>query len=143
MGSRMRILLTLAAAIALVTAIAAPAASPSLTDVTNAKHFFWAPRQNPQGTVADSASNDLVYHGGSVGDGAIGSSTRFSARPYAVMSAGTAVGSVQTPLSWRFGFVMKPLPPTQLVDPGSTSLQYCVCTPAQGLPPTFPKKDWM
>src|SRR5262249_35298583 len=72
MGSRMRILLTLAAAIALVTAIAAPAASPSLTDVTNAKHFFWAPGQNPQGTVADSASNDLVYHGGSVGDGAIG-----------------------------------------------------------------------
>jgi hypothetical protein len=71
----MRILLTLAAAIALVTAIAAPAASPSLTDVTNAKHFFWAPGQNPQGTVADSASNDLVYHGGSVGDGAIGVET--------------------------------------------------------------------
>jgi hypothetical protein len=38
----------------------------------NAKHFFWAPGQNPQGTVADSASNDLIYHGGNAGSGAIG-----------------------------------------------------------------------
>src|SRR5262249_45404935 len=76
MGSRTRILLTLAAAIAVVAAIAAPAASPSLTDVTHSKHFFYAlGGQTPQATVADSASNDLVYHGGNVGDGAIGVET--------------------------------------------------------------------
>src|SRR6185312_6781561 len=40
--------------------------------LTNAKHFFWAPGQNPAGTVADSASNELSYHGGSAGSGAIG-----------------------------------------------------------------------
>jgi serine protease len=38
---------------------------------TNPKHFFWAPGQNPQGTVA-SAANDLIYHGGNLGSGAIG-----------------------------------------------------------------------
>jgi hypothetical protein len=47
-------------------------ATAGSTPLTNAKHFFWAPGQNPQGTVADSASNDLIYHGGNAGDGAIG-----------------------------------------------------------------------
>jgi serine protease len=37
----------------------------------NAKHFFFAPGQ-PGATVADSTANDLIYHGGNAGDGAIG-----------------------------------------------------------------------
>jgi hypothetical protein len=36
---------------------------------------------------------------------------------------------------------MKPEPPTQLVEPTSTPLQYCVCTPAHGLPPTLVKNE--
>jgi hypothetical protein len=50
--------------------------------VTNGKHFFWAPGQAgtsalaaPAATAADSASNDLIYHGGSIGNGAIGVET--------------------------------------------------------------------
>ncbi len=58
------------------------------------------------------------------------------------MSAGTGVGSVQTPFSWCFGFVTKPVPPTQLVEPGSVPRQYCVCTPAQGLPPMSAKNEF-
>jgi hypothetical protein len=38
----------------------------------NAKHFFWAPGQGAQSTVADSTANDLVWHGGNAGAGAIG-----------------------------------------------------------------------
>jgi hypothetical protein len=37
----------------------------------NAKHFFWAPGQSPQGTV-DAVANDIIYHGGNAGPGAIG-----------------------------------------------------------------------
>jgi len=37
----------------------------------NAKHFFWAPGQDPTGTVA-SVENDIIYHGGNAGPGAIG-----------------------------------------------------------------------
>ena len=48
--------------------------------VTNGKHFFWAPGQAgipaaPATTAADSAANDLIYHGGSIGAGAIGVET--------------------------------------------------------------------
>jgi serine protease len=50
-------------AVFLVTAAAASA---------DAKHFFWAAGQaNPDGIVA-STSNDLVWHGGNAGAGAIG-----------------------------------------------------------------------
>ena len=41
----------------------------------NAKHFFWAPGQ-PGATVADSTANDIVYHGGNAGPGAIGVETK-------------------------------------------------------------------
>ena len=34
----------------------------------NAKHFFWAPGQDPTGTVS-SLSSDIIYHGGSAGPG--------------------------------------------------------------------------
>ncbi|HSP73181.1 MAG TPA: hypothetical protein VLN26_12475 [Gaiellaceae bacterium] len=58
------------------------------------------------------------------------------------MSDGTGVESTQTPFSWCFGLVTKPVPPTQLVAPGRTPRQYCVCTPAQGLPPTLAKNEF-
>jgi hypothetical protein len=63
----------LAAVIAFVGAVGTQAAAPASTDtLTNAKHFFWAPGQNPAGTVADSTSNDLIWHGGNAGAAAIG-----------------------------------------------------------------------
>ncbi|MBV8597640.1 MAG: hypothetical protein JO017_02350, partial [Actinobacteria bacterium] len=41
--------------------------------LTNAKHFFWAPGQGLDAqTTANSAQNDLIWHGGNVGSGAIG-----------------------------------------------------------------------
>ena len=61
-------LLSCALATAVVAAIGASAAAAA---PTNPKHFFWAPGQDPAGTV-NSVANDLVYHGGSIGDGAIG-----------------------------------------------------------------------
>src|SRR5246500_3919164 len=39
---------------------------------TNQKHFFWAPGQAPN---PSSVSNDLIYHGGNAGPGAIGVET--------------------------------------------------------------------
>ena len=51
--------------------VAAIGASAAAAGPTNPKHFFWAPGQDPQGTI-NSAANDLIYHGGSIGDGAIG-----------------------------------------------------------------------
>jgi len=62
----------LAVLVVLAVTLGASAASSRTTDLTNPKHFFWAPGQNPAGTVADSASNDLIYHGGNAGAGAIG-----------------------------------------------------------------------
>ena len=42
---------------------------------TNPKHFFWAPGQNIAGSVADSTANNLIWHGGNVGPGAVGVET--------------------------------------------------------------------
>jgi hypothetical protein len=67
-------LLTLAAVVAAVGALGAATATPA-TAPTNPKHFFWAPGQSPEGTVA-SVSNDIIYHGGNLGDGAIGVQTK-------------------------------------------------------------------
>src|SRR3954454_2882240 len=66
-----RSLLALAAVVAAVVTIGVASAAPASSGPTNPKHFFWAPGQDPQGTV-NAAANDLVYHGGSIGDGAIG-----------------------------------------------------------------------
>jgi hypothetical protein len=66
---RILLLLTFAAALFAVTSASA---SADTTPLTNAKHFFWAPGQNPDATVADSTANDLIYHGGNAGAGAIG-----------------------------------------------------------------------
>ena len=45
-------------------------------NVTNPKHFFWASGQPSPTGVASSQTNDLVYHGGNAGTGAIGVETR-------------------------------------------------------------------
>jgi hypothetical protein len=43
---------------------------------TNPKHFFWAPGQSPTlQSTANSLQNDLIYHGGNAGPGAIGVET--------------------------------------------------------------------
>ncbi len=76
MNTASRRALLLGAAILLAGALGARTATPASADVvTNAKHFFWAPGQAPQGTVADSLGNDLIYHGGNAGAGAIGVET--------------------------------------------------------------------
>ena len=61
-----RLALVLAAAVACAFAFAGTASADS-------KHFFWGTgQQSPDGTVADSTANDLIYHGGNAGPGAIG-----------------------------------------------------------------------
>jgi serine protease len=69
-----RALVALAAVATVAGALGAAAAAPASAP-TNPKHFFWAPGQSPQGTV-DSATNDIIYHGGNAGDGAIGVQTK-------------------------------------------------------------------
>jgi hypothetical protein len=72
MKSALRTALLLGVAILLFSALGARVASPASADlVTNGKHFFFAPGQ-PGATVADSTSNDLIWHGGNAGPGAIG-----------------------------------------------------------------------
>src|SRR4051812_39378625 len=66
-----RSLLALGAVVAIVVSVGATSAAPASSGLTNPKHFFWAPGQDPQGTVA-SVSNDIIYHGGNAGPGAIG-----------------------------------------------------------------------
>jgi hypothetical protein len=70
--SRIALAATAAAAAALAGTMttAASAAAP-----INPKHFFWAPGQSPQGT-ANAVANDLIYHGGNAGTGAIGVETK-------------------------------------------------------------------
>ena len=75
MRSPLRTLLALTAAFLVLGALGASAATPATGGLTNPKHFFWAPGQAPQGTIADSTSNDLIYHGGNIGSGAIGVET--------------------------------------------------------------------
>src|SRR6267378_3900251 len=54
--------LAFACALALISATASGA--------TNPKHFFWAPTQ-PNTPSPGSLVNDLIYHGGNAGPGAI------------------------------------------------------------------------
>jgi serine protease len=64
------VLLAVVATLAIVFGLGASSAR-SDTANTNPKHFFWAPGQSPTGTV-NSVTNDLIYHGGNLGAGAIG-----------------------------------------------------------------------
>jgi len=66
--------IALVAALVAAVAGAVGASSASATN-TNPKHFFWAPGQSPTGTV-NSLENDIIYHGGNLGDGAIGVETK-------------------------------------------------------------------
>ena len=59
------------AALGAALLIGATASMSNADSVLNAKHFLWAPGQDPAGT-ANSLQNDVIYHGGSAGPGAIG-----------------------------------------------------------------------
>ncbi len=64
----------LAAVVALVGMLGVATAS-SGAPLTNAKHFFWAQGQADPNGIVSSATNDLIYHGGNAGSGAIGVET--------------------------------------------------------------------
>src|SRR6266850_5201688 len=51
------------------------AATAGTSPLTNPKHFFWGHDATVQGT-ANAAANDLIWHGGNAGSGAIGVETK-------------------------------------------------------------------
>jgi serine protease len=66
-------LVVVGAIVLLVGIVGAEAATSDTSPLTNPKHFFWAPGQNPDlSTTTNSLTNDLIYHGGNAGPGAIG-----------------------------------------------------------------------
>jgi hypothetical protein len=69
----MRIILLLAAlgAIAATAAVQSSASSADSGPI-NAKHFFWAQGTAQAAATQDQITNDLIYHGGNAGPGAIG-----------------------------------------------------------------------
>jgi len=72
MGAPIRIATVLAAAAAVLLALGGPGAAHAGA-VTHAEHFFWGQGQTAlAGTPADPLANDLIYHGGNAGSGAIG-----------------------------------------------------------------------
>ena len=66
--SRARVVATLAAALVAIGVLGASNASAD-SSLTNPKHFFWAGVTAPS---PDALTNDIIYHGGNVGPGAIG-----------------------------------------------------------------------
>jgi hypothetical protein len=62
---------TALALVAVAAAVVVGSGGAAAAGSINAKHFFWAPGQDPTGTVA-SVANDIIYHGGNAGPGAIG-----------------------------------------------------------------------
>ena len=62
---------TALALVAVAAAVVVGSGGAAAAGSINAKHFFWAPGQSPTGTVA-SVTNDIIYHGGNAGPGAIG-----------------------------------------------------------------------
>jgi hypothetical protein len=67
---RRGVLLPIATAVALVALALAGLAAAGSAPLTNPKHFFWAQGQFPPSP--DALTNDVIYHGGSAGPGAIG-----------------------------------------------------------------------
>jgi serine protease len=76
MASPIRALIPLVAALVALALVGARAAAPAENGLTNAKHFFWAPGQAQSPSATDSLQNDLIYHGGNAGSGAIGVETK-------------------------------------------------------------------
>jgi hypothetical protein len=63
----------LGAIVLLVGAVGAGTATSDVSQLTNPKHFFWAQGQAPtSSSTTNSLQNDLIYHGGNAGPGAIG-----------------------------------------------------------------------
>src|SRR6202048_764982 len=56
-----------------LVAISAHVIPTPASATTGQKHFFWAPGQAPN---PSSEANDLIYHGGNAGPGAIGVETK-------------------------------------------------------------------
>jgi hypothetical protein len=56
--------------------LTATAGSASADVISNAKHFFWAGTQATLPQPGDSLTNDLLWHGGNAGAGAIGVETK-------------------------------------------------------------------
>src|SRR5438477_13145053 len=71
MRTALRRIAVLSAVVALVGMLGVATAS-SGAPLTNAKHVFWALGQADPHGIANSATNDLNYHGGNAGSGAIG-----------------------------------------------------------------------
>jgi len=71
MSVKARLVLISALAVAVFSAIGATAGAGT-SPVTNGKTFFWAKGTANAATTQDQIQNDLIYHGGNVGDGAIG-----------------------------------------------------------------------
>jgi serine protease len=65
----------LALASAAAVALGVSASTSAASTLTNPKHFFWAQGQSVPGTV-NATANDLIYHGGNLGSGAIGVETQ-------------------------------------------------------------------
>ena len=64
-----------AVALVLVAAIAARAAAPASAYALDPKHFFYA-LDSTQSSATDTLQNDLIWHGGNAGAGAIGVQTK-------------------------------------------------------------------
>src|SRR2546423_12389526 len=62
---------TALALVAVAAAVVVGSGGAAAAGSINAKHFFWAPGQAPTGTGA-SITNDIIYHGGNAGPGAVG-----------------------------------------------------------------------
>jgi hypothetical protein len=56
----------------LVGIVGAGAAASDTAPLTNPKHFFWAQGTTQAASTQDVLTNDLIYHGGNAGPGAIG-----------------------------------------------------------------------
>ena len=69
-----RIFVLVAAAIAVAAAVATlrTGASGADSGPINAKHFFWAQGTAQAASTQDDITNNLIYHGGNAGPGAIG-----------------------------------------------------------------------
>jgi hypothetical protein len=69
----LRGLAVVGAIVLFVGIVGAGTATSDTSPLTNPKHFFWAPGQNPDpSSTANALTNDLIYHGGNAGPGAIG-----------------------------------------------------------------------